>query len=198
LFTGTINAYPLTITTVIEKRREMKKNIFVKSGLFFILIMIGLTFSNPTFADAANRLGAGVHYWVAMDDIDVDDVDENGYSLIFSYQYISSLFFKIETDLGLTQKGYAGSDTVVWSPQAYFLVGKGLYGGIGIGINYSDGDLAENPFYALRAGIDLEVLPSIFLDINANYRFENWDFDEVKEDVDSDTVTLGAILRLEF
>ncbi|MGB5983966.1 MAG: hypothetical protein WBG37_01580 [Desulfobacterales bacterium] len=95
-------------------------------------------------------------------------------------------------------KGYAGADESVWSPQAYFLIGKGLYGGVGVGINYSDGDFANDPFYALRAGIDLEILPSIFLDINANYRFEKWDFDRIEEDIATDTLTLGAILRYEF
>lgn len=181
-----------------EKRREMKNNFCIKTGLCIILMIAGLTFSGTAFADSAHRLGAGLHYWIAMEDIDVDDVDENGYSLIFSYQYVGAGFFKIETDLGLTQEGYAGSDSTVWSPQAYFLIGKGLYGGVGVGINYSDGDFAQNPYYALRAGIDLEVLPSIFLDINGNYRFENWDFDDVQDDISTDTVTLGAILRLEF
>jgi hypothetical protein len=181
----------------------MKKNGVTKNRFFGFLIVIGLVFGGFGFvdtaqADSAHRIGAGVHYWVALDDIDVDDVDENGLDLVFSYQYVSAGFFKFEADLGLRDKGYAGADQSVWSPQAYFLIGKGLYAGVGVGINYSDGDFAENPFYALRAGVELEVLPSIFLDINANYRFEQWDFDEIEEDVDTDTVTLGAIVRLQF
>lgn len=181
----------------------MKKDNVIKNILFWFFVIIGLTFSNTglvdtALADSTHRIGGGVHYWVALDDIDGDNVDEDGYDLIFSYQYVNSGFFKIEADLGLHQEGYAGAEEMVWSPQAYFLIGKGLYGGAGIGINYSNGDFAKKPFYALRVGIDIEVLPSLFLDLNANYRFENWDYDRIKEDVDIDTVTVGAILRLQF
>lgn len=185
------------------KGRGMKKNTALKNKLFWIalafaLTLVGSNLMTPAWADSANRIGAGVHYWVALDDIDVNDVDEEGFSFIFSYQNIRAGFFKFEADLGLLKEGYAGADTTVWSPQAYFLVGKGIYGGVGVGINYADGDFAKNPFYALRVGFDLEVLPSIFLDLNANYRFENWNFDYIKEDVSTDTVTMGAVLRLEF
>jgi len=181
----------------------MKKDILIKNKLIWFYVIIVLTFCNMGIvdnarADSTHRIGGGVHYWVALDDIDVDNVDEDGYDMILSYQYVNSGFFKIEADLELHQEGYAGAEEEVWSPQAYFLIGKGLYGGAGIGINYSNGDFAKNPFYALRVGIDIEVLPSLFLDLNANYRFENWDFDRIKEDVDTDTVTVGAILRLQF
>ena len=52
--------------------------------------------------------------------------------------------------------------------------------------------------FLLRAGVDLEILPSIFLDLNANYRFETWDFERAAEEIDTDVVTAGAIVRLEF
>ncbi len=51
---------------------------------------------------------------------------------------------------------------------------------------------------ALRAGLDLEVLPAVYLDLNANYRFEQWGFDNITNHISTDTVTLGAIVRLEF
>ena len=44
-------------------------------------------------------------------------------------------------------------------------------------------------------GIDLLLLPKIHLDINADYRFAEWD--EIY-DYDTDTVTLGATLRFSF
>lgn len=183
--------------------RTMNKYFTSNNIFFWIFVIIALTFFNTGFVDTAvagsdHRLGAGAHYWVTLDDIDVNDVDENGYSFIFSYQNIRADFFKFEADLGLLKEGYAGADTTVWSPQAYFLVGKGLYAGAGVGINYSDGDFAKNPFYALRVGFDLELLPSIFLDLNANYRFENWNFDLIKEDISTETVTLGAVVRFQF
>ena len=171
-------------------------NIKVK---WAVMLLIGGLLVCPTaWAENAHRVGGGLRYWVALDDIDVEDVDEDGLSFILSYQYVMAEYFKLEADLEFLDEGYAGADEAVWSPQAYFLIGKGLYGGVGVGINYSDGDWADDPFFAFRAGVDLEVLPSIFLDINANYRFEKWNFDRIEEDIDTDTITVGAILRYQF
>ena len=170
----------------------------LKAKVVCLLLVLGLMCGTTAWAESAHRIGAGLHYWTALDDIDLDNVDEDGFGLIISYQYVMAEFFKLEADLEILDKGYAGADKSVWSPQAYFLIGKALYGGVGVGINYSDGDFADNPFFAFRAGVDLEVLPSIFLDLNANYRFEKWDFDRIEEDIDTDTLTLGAILRYEF
>ncbi len=168
----------------------------------FIIIAVTcgmiLTLLNITWAYDNHRIGGGVHYWVAIEDIDEDDVDEDGFAFIFSYQYLMAGFFKLEGNLEFLDKGYAGSDEFVLSPQLYLLAGRGLYGGAGIGINYSDGDFADEPFFALRAGFDFEILPSIFLDIHANYRFEKWDFEKIEDDIDTDTVTVGAIVRFEF
>lgn len=149
-------------------------------------------------AEPANRFGVGLNYWVALEDIDIDDVDENGYSWIFSYQRVLTDFIKLEIDVGLTKEGYAGSDTNVWTPQAYFLIGRTIYAGVGVGINYIDDEFADDPFYALRAGFDFEIFPNLFLDINGNYRFENWDTEKIKDDIDTDTVTLGATVRFQF
>ena len=181
----------------------MKMNYIIENRILQVLVVLGVMFStigisNSALAASAHRLGVGAHYWVTVDDIDVNDVDEKGYSLIFSYQNVRNDYFKFEADLGLQENGYAGANSTVWSPQAFLLIGKGLYGGAGIGINYSEDEFADNPFYALRVGFEMEVLPRLFLDLNANYRFEQWDFDRIKEDVDSDTVTLGAVLRVQF
>jgi len=167
---------------------------------FIIAVICGMILSlgNVTWASNTHRIGAGVHYWVTLEDIDVEDVDEDGLALIVSYQYQIAEFFKLEADIEFLGEGYAGADSSVFSPQGYFLAGRGLYGGGGVGINYSDGDFAGSPFFALRAGVDLEILPSIYLDINANYRFEKWDFDRIRGDIDVNTITLGAIVRLEF
>ena len=54
----------------------------------------------------------------------------------------------------------------------------------------------NEPFFALRAGLNLELLPRIFVDISANYRFN--DTAELKDedtDIDTDTIFLGAALR---
>ena len=172
----------------------MKKTLVV-IALFFALFF---TLGKVSWADSSHRIGVGAHYWVTVDDIDKDNIDEDGLAIIASYQYLLTKYLKFEVNAEYLEKGYAGSDKSVLSPQAYILIGNGLYAGAGIGINYSDGEFADEPLYALRAGIDLEILPSISLDINANYRFENWDFDEIEDDIDGDTITVGAILRLRF
>ena len=169
--------------------------------VIIVIAIIGsmiLAFGNTTWAYGNHRIGCGVYYWVAIEDIDQDNVDEDGIAFMLSYQYQMAGFFKLEGNLEFLDEGYAGSDDYVLSPQLYFLIGRGLYGGVGIGINYSGGDFADQPYFALRVGIDFEILPSIFLDINANYRFEKWDFDQIREDIDTDTVTLGAVIRFEF
>jgi len=148
-------------------------------------------------ASAGQRIGAGFHYWTAVKNIDIRDVDQNGLSLIFSYQNQMMSIMTLELDLEMLGKGYAGADAEVLSPQAYLLVGKGEYGGAGIGVNKSGGSWSD-PFFGLRAGVDLELLPAIHLDINGNYRYETWNFERIKGDVKTGNFTLGAIVRLGF
>lgn len=149
-------------------------------------------------AEAEHGLGAGVHYWVTLDKFEDADIDDKGFGGLISYQYLFGGLFRVEADLEILQEGFAGSTSTVYTPVGYLLLGRGIYGGVGIGMGYSDGEWADDPFYALRAGFDINILPKFYLDINANYRFINWRFDEVKEDIDLDTVTLGAVLRFAF
>ena len=172
----------------------MRKTMLIIAMACGLILALTMT----SWAQGYHRVGGGIHYWIALDDIDEDNVDDNGFGILFSYQYRMAHFFTVEADLEFIDEGYAGSSETVISPQAFLLVGLGLYGGVGIGINYSDGDLADKPFYGLRVGFDFEILPAIFLDLHANYRFEQWDFDEIKGDIDTDTITLGAIVRYEF
>lgn len=146
----------------------------------------------------SHRIGVGAHYWVTLDDLNVDEVDEDGFSWVASYQYRPSLV-GVGLDVEWKEKGFAGSAKDVFEPQAYLIVGQGLYAAAGIGGYYSDGEFAKDPFYLFRAGFDLEVLPSIHLDLHAIYRFETWDDLRADDtDVDSDTVTLGAAVRIAF
>ena len=75
------------------------------------------------------------------------------------------------------------------------MIGGTLYAGAGIGIYYSDGNWADEPFYMLRAGLDFPILPFLYLDINANYRAGA--FDELDE-AESDAITLGVSARFSF
>ncbi len=144
-----------------------------------------------------HRLGVGGNYWLSLEDIDLksQDVDESGFSLSGTYQYWFGLF-AVEVDLEFLPDRF-GDDAI--SPQAYILAGSGLYAGLGIGIMYTDGDFAESPFLGLKAGVNLEVIPGIYADIYANYRFnEKKDLDNEETDIDTDTIFLGGAIRFVF
>ncbi|MCA1808291.1 MAG: hypothetical protein ABR497_05300 [Kiritimatiellia bacterium] len=168
------------------------------TALFFILIigagMVGAT-------EQRHRLGGGAHYWRTIDRIKDDDykLDDNGVAWLVSYQFAPAALVKFEADVEIFPSGFGGYDKTTFAPQAYLVVGSGLYVAGGIGINYADGKFADDPFYAIRAGLDLEVLPSLHLDINANYRFIDWqNIKELDKHINTDTITLGAALRLAF
>ena len=146
--------------------------------------------------DEGFRIGAGAHYWTTVKNINVDSIDKHGFSWVGTLQYWPS-WVGLEADVEWLQKGYAGALQDVWAPQAYLILGKTLYGAVGIGGYYSDGTWNNKPFYAFRIGADLEALPHIHLDINANYRFEDWSSLN-SNSVKSDTITLGAAARLAF
>jgi hypothetical protein len=147
-------------------------------------------------AETSSRIGLGFHYWKALKDVDADDVDEDGLAWLISYKLVPSSLLNFQADIEMLPDGYAGSDKKVFAPQVSVVVGSSFYGAVGIGMLYSDGDFGEDPFYALRAGADFQLLPKLFGDLNVNYRFENWDYSEVKSNIDVDTLTLGAVLRL--
>ena len=162
-----------------------------------VLLLFGVWgFFSPAYG-GDHRLGLGGHYWRSVDDIDITEIDEDGFAMVVSYQYKPTLI-GFQFDVEVADEQLTGKSKAVYSPQAFVIVGGLVYGGLGIGTHYTDGEFADEPFYALKAGLDFELLPHIHLDINANYRFDNWDIDEVSEDVDTDTVTLGLVGRIEF
>ena len=162
--------------------------------------IIGLFASAPgARAESTHRLGVGANYWTMLDDIDVDDIDKNGFSGLVTYQYKPAALLKLEADLEVFPEGFQGIDNVACAPEAYLVLGSVIYGAAGIGILYADGDFDSNPFYALRAGLDLEIIPRFHLDLNVNYRFaEATHLRDVARDIDADTLMLGAALRLEL
>ena len=148
------------------------------------------------FSHAESRLGVGVNYWVTVDSVDVDDVDENGFSYYLSYQYRGDHLLGFQADLELLPDRF-GEDA--WAPQAYLVLGKALYAAAGVGMVYTDGSFADEPFFALKAGFDLEVFSGIYLDLNVNYRFnDKTDLEDSDSDIDTDTLFFGAALRFGF
>lgn len=149
-----------------------------------------------------HRIGGGVHYWKTIkqldDEKDKTKLDDNGISYYGSYQYVIG-FFKAEIDVEVFPKNFRGSDKLSISPQAFALVGGLIYGGIGVATTWTDDDKVDkkfsDPFGILRAGLDIELLPALHLDINGNYQFTQWaNWDRF----DTDTITLGAQARFAF
>lgn len=146
-------------------------------------------------ANATHRIGAGANYWVAVDDIDIDNIDEDGFSYFASYQYRPTLL-GFQADVEFLPELF-GKDAI--APAAYILLGKAIYAAGGIGIVNFDGEWADDPFFSFKAGLDLEILPSIFIDISACYRFNSkYDFEDAIDAIDTDTVFLGAAARIGF
>lgn len=185
----TVYGWEITIALALAPRNKgelMKK--------FIILPLLLLLFMATCAQAVEHRLGVGGNYWVTLDDIDLEtkDVDETGLSLAATYQYWAGLF-ALEVDLEFLPDRF-GDDAI--APQAYLLVGSGLYAGLGAGIIYSDSEFADAPFWALKAGVNLELLPGIYADIYATYRFnDKQDIDNEDTDIDTDTVFLGGAVR---
>jgi hypothetical protein len=168
------------------------------AGSTAVLLLASLALLAPAPGAAQeHRFGGGVHYWKTVDEIADElpdfDLEEDGLTGVLSYQYVAG-FTRFELAAEYFEAGFQGSNDWAVAPQAYVLVGRGFYGGIGAGVTYSDfgdGDWSD-PYFIGKVGVDLLLLPKIHLDINADYRFAEW---EALEDYDTDTITLGATVR---
>ncbi|MBD3308659.1 hypothetical protein GF339_19780 [candidate division KSB3 bacterium] len=176
----------------------MNRRRYLLVGCMLIMGLGGVWPCAASSAAGLHRFGGGIHYWYSLEDIVLEGVKEDGVAGLVSYQYMMGELFTVEAALELLGEGYAGADAMVLAPQAYVLVGRAIYAGAGIGINYSDGEMADAPFFALRTGLDLEILPSIYLDLNLNYRFEQWDFARIEDEVTLNTITAGGTIRIEL
>lgn len=171
----------------------MRKTMFLAAVVFALACLVRAPGALAADGMGVHRLGVGANYWKTIDDIELSDVDEDGFSWLASYQYAPVGLFKFEADLEYFPD-LGGESETVWAPQAFVLVGGTIYAGAGAGIYYSDGDWGDEPFYMLRAGLDFPVLPFLHLDVNANYRFNDWDTLS-GSDLNTDTIRLGAALR---
>ncbi len=146
-------------------------------------------------ARAESSLGLGARYFQTVDSLD-KPFEESGLAPLISLKMELAPLLHVQVDGVLYPDGYAGSAKDVLSPQAFLLLGQGLYAGLGVGTLYADGDFSDTPFFIARAGLDIALFPALHLDINANYEFSDWDgINELDDNVDTDTVTLGAALR---
>ena len=146
------------------------------------------------------EVGVGANYWYSLDDAVDQSFDEDGLGWLVSTRFMFSDFLGIGLELERSPDNFIQFDEPMYSPAAYLIVGNGIYGALGVGTYYYDGDFYSDCWYALRVGLKIPILvDSLVLDINANYRCDSWgDIEDAKDDIDTDNVILGAALRLVF
>lgn len=165
------------------------KSVLLSLPLFFLVLPLSAQ-------NSPHSIGFGAHYWQVLDDLDEAGFDKSGLAYIGAYRYDGGLL-AIHAELEVFPSDFGTVEKEVFSPQVLVLLGDGIYAGIGAGILYSDGDFADKPFFMFRAGLNVVAFGPVTLDLNANYVFT--DFDNLSSsDIDSDTITLGAMLRLNF
>ena len=173
-----------------------RSSIIYSVALGMFLALAGM--AEAESSALSQQLGVGAHYWTTLKNLDAQAVDKDGFSYLLMYQ-VHYGWIGAEAGVEWFPKGFGGADQAVYQPQAHLILGKVIYVAAGIGGYITDGKLSDQPFYALRAGLDIPLLPILHLDLNCNYRFEDWsDLSSEGKKIASDTLTLGAAARLVF
>ena len=146
------------------------------------------------------EIGVGANYWYSIDEAKDRSFDRDGLGWMVTSRLGLTDYFAIGLEVEQTPDNFVFLDEKLYMPAVYAILGDGIYLGIGAGTYYYDGDFYEDVWYALRGGFKFPILTrNLVLDINVNYRVENWDgIKDVKDTVDSDTLMVGAALRLAF
>ena len=169
----------------------------IKSILAVLVLLSATTFTSQ--AENLVQLGVGAHYWTTLDDYDTEDFSSDGIAWYLSTRWFPETLVSLDLEIERFPDTYLGGGKDVYAPAAYAVLGNTIYAAAGIGGYFSDGDLSDKYFYAFRAGLNLEVLPRLYLDINANYRINDLDdFSEENTNIDTDTITLGAAVRVQL
>jgi hypothetical protein len=79
-------------------------------------------------AQADSSLGLGARYFQTVDSLD-KPFEESGLAPLISLKMELASLLHVQVDGVLYPDGYAGSDKDVFSPQAFLLLGSGLYAG---------------------------------------------------------------------
>ena len=157
-----------------------------------ITAVISTMFTGTSMA-LGGSLGAGLHYLRNLGDIDNGtDFSKDSFGLIGSYQFgVPMVTLEAQVEYIFN---YAGSDEAMVIPSGWALLGGMIYGGAGIGIGHIDGDWQSDPFYALRAGVNIPLM-AFKLDVYGTYNF--WSNDDIKDATgeDLDSVTFAAVLH---
>ena len=167
---------------------------FIRSLVSTLFVVALLT---PAVSHAAeHRLGLGLHYWSAVDDLveDLPGVEDSGVSWLGSYIFEVEGPLKFGIDLEYFANGYGGSTSSAWAPQVLALVGGKFYGGVGIGITVASSfdSNTSDPYFLARVGVDFPIFPRLTLDLNLNYQADAFNqLDNFK----TSALTTGVIVR---
>jgi hypothetical protein len=162
--------------------------------LLAVLLIVAASSMTSTIAHAG--LGVGLHYLRNLGDIDSDeslDLSKDSFGIIGSLKKTGAGLLSFEGQVEYIFD-YAGTGDDMWIPSGWLLAGKFIYGGAGIGVGHIGGEWQSDPFYALRAGVNLP-LGGLSLDAYGTYQF--WDDDALHDltGEDLDSVTFAAVLR---
>ncbi len=177
------------------------KSRFLHAGR--LAALLGLALAAPCLLaaddDSNFQIGVGANYWVAIEDAADESFDEDGLGWMISARYMATPYFGFGLELERSPDNYVALEEPMYCPAGYLILGKGLYAGLGVGTYFYDGDFVEDVFYGLRVGVVAEVVPHLVIDINLNYRVDEWSgIKNVDEEVDTDNVILGGAVRLKF
>ncbi len=164
--------------------------------LFFCSLVLAFLMVLPAQA-AEHRFGLGAQFWRTVDDLadqGLDDLKEDGFAWVLSYQYVPKGLLRFEIDVEYSGEGFGGASGSAITPLGFVLIGRGIYAGVGVGVTYADDfdSSVSDPFYAARLGFQFNLLPGVLLDVHGNYRADA--FNEL-DSASTDAITLGAIVR---
>lgn len=146
------------------------------------------------------ELGIGATYWYSIDEAKDKSFDRDGLGWMLSSRFSLSRVFSLGLEVEQSPDNFVFLDEKLYLPSAYAIIGDGIYCGLGVGTYYYDGDFYGDVWYALRAGFKLPIISRLLvLDVNVNYRVEDWHgIKKAEDNVDTDTLMVGAALRLVF
>ena len=154
----------------------------------------------PAASAGGFELGVGANYWYSIDEAKDHSFDRDGLGWMISSRLPLSQLLALGLEVEQSPDNFVFLEEKLYLPAAYLILGDTVYAGLGVGTYYYDDDFYGDVWYALRAGFKIPIIPrALVLDINANYRVENWDdIKDAGDKVDKDTLMIGAALRLVF
>lgn len=168
---------------------------------FILSALVALTLLPiSTYAKSGGfEIGVGANYWYSVEDAIDKEFDEDGLGWMLSTRWMFTDYIGLGFEFERSPDNFIALEDPMYAPSAHLIVGDKLYIGFGVGCYYYDGDFYENEWYNVRAGIKIELLPSVMIDFNVNYRAD--DFDEIEDldkNIDAETLVFGGAVRFAF